>query len=106
MLRKPDAEIKALFLAGLKKMYPEFSEEDVVSVHVNRAFKVQPLQVLNYSAIIPKVTTRHPDFFVLNTSQFVNDTLNNDSVTRHVNQFVREWKANAKIPDSVEVSDT
>lgn len=88
-LRKPDAEIQDLFLDHLYKMYPELSVEDIVSVHINRAFKVQPLQVLNYSEIIPKVQTKHPDFFVINTSQFVKDTLNNDSVTRHVNHLAQ-----------------
>ena len=90
-LRKPDEEIKELFLNGMYKMYPELREEDIVSVHINRAFKVQPLQVINYSSIIPKLKTRHPDLFVLNTSQFVNNTLNNNSVAEHVNHFVSQF---------------
>ena len=90
-LRKPDEEIRQLFLNGLFRMYPELTEEDIVKVEINRAFKVQPLQVLNYSKIIPQVVTKHPDFFVLNTSQFVNNTLNNNSVAQHVNTFVKEF---------------
>jgi hypothetical protein len=57
-------------------------------VHINRAVKVQPLQVLNYSQLVPQVRTRHQDFFVLNTSQFVNNTLNNNEVIRSVDEFL------------------
>ena len=90
-LRTADEDVKREFLRGLHAMYPDLKEEDIVSVHVNRAFKVQPLQVLNYSSIVPGATTRHEDFYILNTSQFVNDTLNNDSVTRHVNRFADQY---------------
>ncbi|MDH3697578.1 MAG: FAD-dependent oxidoreductase [Flavobacteriaceae bacterium] len=89
---KTDSELKALFLEGVKDLYPDFDESDIESSHINRAFKVQPLQVLNYSEIIPKIHTKHPDFFVLNTSQFVNDSVNNNSVVTHVNSFVDEYK--------------
>ena len=68
-------------------MLPEFNMSSIVSVHVNRAQRVQPLQVLGYSRRVPKVTTRHPDFFVLNTAQFVNATLNNNEVIGAVNAF-------------------
>jgi hypothetical protein len=72
-------------------MFPQFRKQDVESVHINRAFKVQPLQVLNYSKRIPTIATQHKDFFVLNTSQFVNVTLNNNSVISHVNEFLKRF---------------
>ena len=93
-LKKEEKEIKALFFEGLKRMYPDFSMEHVVSVHINRAIKVQPMQTLNYSKIIPKVKTKHPDFFVLNTAQFVNNTLNNNSVTTQVEAFLQQFGIN------------
>jgi len=65
----------------------------MVSAHINRAFKVQPLQVLNYSKIVPEIKTKHPDFFVLNTSQFVNDSVNNNFVVTHVNSFMKRFAA-------------
>lgn len=91
ILRKPDDEIVNWFLEGLNILYPDLKEEDIVFTKINRAIKVQPLQVINYSQIFPKVETQHPDFFVLNTSQFTNDTLNNNSVTQHVNEFVEQY---------------
>ncbi len=86
-LKKPDNYFKERFLAGIKSMFPDYNMDDIVSVHVNRAIKVQPLQVLNYSNIVPEAQTRHHRLHVLNTSQFVNATLNNNEVIAAVNAF-------------------
>ena len=68
-------------------MFPDFDHDDIISVHVNRAIKVQPLQVLDYSTLVPGVSTCDPRLHVLNTSQFVNATLNNNEVVGAVNAF-------------------
>ena len=86
-----DEAIEEIFMAGVRDLYPELESADLVSAHVNRAFKVQPLQVLNYSKMIPKINTKHPDFFVLNTSQFVNESVNNNTVVTHVNSFMERF---------------
>jgi protoporphyrinogen oxidase len=90
LLMTPDEELREQFLEGLQLMLPEFDPGDIESVHIHRAKKVQPLQVLNYSSLVPKVETEHPDFYVLNTSQFVNNTLNNNEVIRFVEEFLQE----------------
>ncbi len=89
LLNAPDAAIKESFLKGVQKMFPSFASDQIVSAHVHRAKKVQPLQTLNYSQRVPEVITNNANFYVVNTSQFVNDTLNNNSVTKHVEQFLR-----------------
>jgi protoporphyrinogen oxidase len=89
-LRKPDEEIRTLFLEGLHVAVPEMRMTDIESVHINRAVKVQPLQVINYSSLVPQVTTKNKNFFVLNTAQFVNCTLNNNEVVRLVDEFLKE----------------
>ncbi len=91
LLRAPDGEIRERFLAGLREMYPQFDPGDIESVHINRAVKVQPLQVIDYSTLVPQPRTRHRDFYVLNTAQFVNNTLNNNEVIRTVNGFFAEY---------------
>jgi len=93
ILQRSDEDLKAEFIQGVKTMYPDLTDKDIVSVHLNRAFKVQPLQVLNYSEIVPQAATQHPDLYIVNTSQFVNDTLNNNSVARHVSRFVEQYGA-------------
>jgi hypothetical protein len=65
--------------------------EEIEGVHINRAVKVQPLQVLNYSSLVPQVVTKHEDFFVLNTSQFVCGTLNNNEVIGAVDGFLKKY---------------
>lgn len=89
---KSDEELIALFVDGVLEMYPELDRSEILSIHLNRAFKVQPLQVLHYSEIIPETRSKHPDFYVLNTSQFVNDSVNNNSVVSHVNNFIAEFE--------------
>jgi protoporphyrinogen oxidase len=88
VLQRSDNELHALFFEGLRLMFPGLRTEDIEGVHINRAIKVQPLQVLNYSSLVPQVVTEHEDFFVLNTSQFVCGTLNNNEVIHAVNEFL------------------
>lgn len=96
--KKSDQELKSIFLKGVSNLYVDFDKKDIISTHMHKAFKVQPLQVLNYSDIIPKTKTNHKDFFVVNTSQFVNDTLNNNSVVNHVKEFMVDF--NKELPQT------
>ena len=89
-LKEGDESLRRTFSDGLRLMFPELGSGDIESLHVNRAFSVQPLQVLNYSQLVPRVTTKHEDFLVLNTAQFVNATLNNNEVARAVDEFLNE----------------
>jgi protoporphyrinogen oxidase len=91
MLRQTDEKLRTLFLDGLGVMFPQWQEAEIEGVHINRAIKVQPLPVLNYSRLAPQVSTAHQDFFVLNTSQFVNCTLNNNEVVRLVGEFLNAY---------------
>lgn len=90
MLQQDDETIGREFLAALRRMYPAFPVQDIAGVHVNRARRVQPLQVIGYSSLVPQPRTLHEDFLVLNTAQFVNNTLNNNEVIRSVEQFLAD----------------
>ena len=48
LLQSSDDEVQTMFLAGLKLLLPEFEQNQIVSCHVNRAPKVQPLQVAGF----------------------------------------------------------
>jgi protoporphyrinogen oxidase len=91
-LGRPDAEVVAEFMAGFRRMYPDFPESEIAGVHLNRAIKVQPLQVLGYSGLVQAPRTRHPDFYVVNTAQFASNTLNNNEVIRSVNAFLEQFE--------------
>jgi protoporphyrinogen oxidase len=106
LLRSPEEELRNMFMRGLHIMFPDLDPTSIVGVHINRAVKVQPLQVLNYSHLMPTVSTWHKDFFVLNTSQFAANTLNNNEVIRSVDAFVRthgdQFHADARaLPNAV-----
>lgn len=91
LLKQTDGELRKLFFQGLRLMFPDLQADDIAIAHINRAVKMQPLQVLNYSSLVQKIVSERDDFFVLNTSQFVSDTLNNNTVVRHVNEFARNF---------------
>jgi hypothetical protein len=44
--------------------------------------------VTGYSRLVQPPRTRHADFYVVNSAQFVNNTLNNNEVIRNVNAFL------------------
>ena len=100
-LRRPEDELRDEFLQGLRLIYPDLSDDEIVGSRIHRAFKVQPLQVLEYSKLIPRQQTLHPDFFVLNTAQFVNNTLNNNEVVRAVDEFVEAYGDHLRAPPLV-----
>ncbi len=91
-LSRPDEELKAEFMAGFRRMFPDFPESEIAGVHLNRAVKVQPLQVLGYSGLVQPPRTRHADFYVVNTAQFASNTLNNNEVIRSVNAFLEQFE--------------
>ena len=91
-LRRPDAEVVAEFMAGFRRMFPEFPESEIAGMHLNRAVKVQPLQVIGYSGLVQQPRTRHRDFYVVNTAQFASNTLNNNEVIRSVNAFLEQFE--------------
>jgi protoporphyrinogen oxidase len=91
-LSRPDEEVKDEFMAGFRRMFPDFPESEIAGVHLNRAVKVQPLQVLGYSGLVQPPRTRHGDFYVVNTAQFSSNTLNNNEVIRSVNAFLEQFE--------------
>jgi protoporphyrinogen oxidase len=92
-LRRPDSEVVAEFMAGFRRMFPDFPESEIAGAHLNRAVKVQPLQVIGYSGLIQPPRTCNPDFYVVNTAQFASNTLNNNEVIRSVNAFLEQFEA-------------
>ena len=67
-------------------------QAEIAGVFLNRAVKVQPLQVVGYSQRVQAPRTRHPDFYVVNTAQFASNTLNNNEVIRSVDAFLEQFE--------------
>jgi protoporphyrinogen oxidase len=71
-----DKEIKEIFLKSLLKMYPEINEEDILFWGVSKARIVFALPTINYSKNLPGILTSLKNYFIINSAQIINGTLN------------------------------
>jgi len=71
-----DNQLKDLFLSSLFKMYPNLSEEEVNFWGVSKARIVFALPTINYSKKLPGVTTSLDNYYIINSAQIINGTLN------------------------------
>lgn len=76
MFDLPDAELQALCINGLKRVYPEVRDDDVIAFKVSRVRNVMPLPTLGYSSRVPSISTSVPGLHLVNSSQILNGTLN------------------------------
>ena len=87
--RLSDDEIRNLFLAGLKKVYPDFVDSDMLHCEVSRERYVQPLQELNYLDRTSGFQTPVENLYMVNTSMIYNSTLNNNAAITLAKKAVR-----------------
>jgi len=73
---KPEKELRNIFLGSLYKMYPNVSEEDLLFWGVSKARIVFALPTINYSKNVPGVTTSLGNYYIINSAQIINGTLN------------------------------
>jgi protoporphyrinogen oxidase len=76
MFLASDEEIGSLFLEGLKKMYPDLSDNQIRVVKIARARKVFALSTLRYSEKLPGVELSIPSVYLINSALITNGTLN------------------------------
>jgi len=90
LFEKSDAEIEAVFLSALEKMYSHFNRADVVAFKVSRVRHVFPLPTLDYSANVPDVKTSLETIFIINSAQITNGTLNVNETIQLAERFFGE----------------
>ncbi len=71
-----DANIKKTFLEALFKMYPDISEKDLLFWGVSKAHIVFTLPTLDYSKKLPGIFTSLDNYYIINSAQIINGTLN------------------------------
>jgi len=71
-----DNEIREIFLGALLKMYPEISEKDIQFFGVSKARIVFALPTIDYSKNLPGIKTSMENFYIVNSAQIINGTLN------------------------------
>ena len=77
-----DDEVWDRFAPALFRIHPSLKSSEIESMHIFRERFVQPVPTLNYSEQAPTVSTGIPHLFVANSTQIVNDTLNNNAMSR------------------------
>jgi protoporphyrinogen oxidase len=71
-----DTEIRDVFLGSLMKMYPDISDADILYFGVSKARVVFALPTIEYSVKLPGIKTSMENFFIVNSAQIINGTLN------------------------------
>lgn len=90
LFENTDEEIRKIFLGTLLKMYPQLSESDVLYFGVAKARVVFALPTIEYSEKLPGVNTSINNFFIVNSAQIINGTLN-------VNETIQVAESKLKI---------
>lgn len=76
LFEKDDAAIRKVFCDALCKMYPQLSEDDILFWGTSKARLVFALPTINYSKNIPGITTSLGNYYIVNSAQIINGTLN------------------------------
>ncbi|MGN6196996.1 MAG: NAD(P)/FAD-dependent oxidoreductase [Ginsengibacter sp.] len=76
LFEKNESQLKGFFLESLFKMYPILSENDIHFWGVSKARIVFALPTINYSKKVPAVTTSLEKYYIINSAQIINGTLN------------------------------
>ena len=76
LFNKSDKELRDVFLGALYKMYPNLSEANLNFWGVSKARIVFALPTINYSKKIPGINTSLGNYYIINSAQIINGTLN------------------------------
>jgi protoporphyrinogen oxidase len=76
MLNIPDDELSQSFLNDFLRMYPSIAKEDITFCGVSKARNVFSLPTINYSGKLPGIKTSIDNYFIVNSAQIINGTLN------------------------------
>jgi len=76
LLDIPEEKLIQSFLNDFLKMYPSVNSSDVTFCGVSKARNVFSLPTLNYSANLPDIKTSIENYFIINSAQIINGTLN------------------------------
>src|SRR5690606_37374939 len=88
-----DGEVRGLWLANIRRMFPSFDEGSIREFVVNRTRYVEPLHGLGETEKILPIETEIPGLFLATTSQIYPDLTNGESVTRHARRAAEQVQA-------------
>ena len=85
-----DEDIRKIFLGTLLDMYPQISAEDILYFGVARSRIVFALPTIGYSLNLPGIRTSIDNFFIINSAQIINGTLNVNETIQVAESKLRE----------------
>jgi len=71
-----DKNVRKIFMDALFKMYPQITEDDILFFGASKSRVVLALPTINYSKNIPGITTSIDNYYIVNSAQIINGTLN------------------------------
>ena len=75
-----DEEIIKIFLDGLKKIFKDLNDNDIIKCFVFREKYIQPVQALGYCKKSFSFNTDFKNIFIANSAMLFNTTLNNNAI--------------------------
>jgi protoporphyrinogen oxidase len=85
-----DAAIIAEFTAGLQRLHPTLTEDDIAGAAVSRARAVYAVPTLNFSATMPPITTGVAGVYAISAANLAYATLNVDDTLSLVDRYLAE----------------
>jgi protoporphyrinogen oxidase len=82
LFNAPDEDVWQKYHAGLLRVVPDLKDSEIERRFIFRERLVQPIPVINYSALVPNMQTNVKNLFLANTTQIVNSTLNNNEMVK------------------------
>jgi protoporphyrinogen oxidase len=76
LLNEPDDKLSETFLNDFLKMYPDVQPNNILFCGVSKARNVFSLPTINYSENLPGIKTSVKNYFIVNSAQIINGTLN------------------------------
>ncbi len=96
MLNLPNEELSLSFLNDFLKMYPSVDKADILFCGVSKARNVFSLPTLNYSGKLPDIKTSIDNYYIINSAQIINGTLNvNETIQVAENKLAEILNKNA-----------
>ncbi len=94
-----DDTVKARFIEGLQKVYPDLDTDDIAAFRLARVRNVMAVPTVGYTDVVPPVMTNIDGFHIVNSSQITDGTLNVDATLGVVDRALPQLLSDA--PDHV-----
>jgi protoporphyrinogen oxidase len=92
---KDETALRKMFCDALFKMYPQLSDDDILFWGTSKARVVFALPTINYSKNVPSITTSMGNYYIVNSAQIINGTLNvNETILVAENKLKEILKQN------------